>query len=1286
MAESVITVYLKFRREAGKVVESAIESVTQLGRAANKTSKALNNVGSSDEGLKRLDKSIEKIESRIDRLKARKASIFITLGDSAAKASNEVALIDAKLLKYNAALQVVTASTKKFKEVQNFVNAPAPKIKPATNLQAYSDIKKLNNEILVARRKLAVQQNADFKKQQRELERIRAKTELIKKENLGNDKALQKINGRLKGMNSAIKNSVGSLSSLAKIFAVVLAGLAIRGIVTQLRETSVAVAEIQTITDKTVESTKTLNDSLGEISRTYGTSFTTNAKALYQIISAGAQAGAQANDLLNVSIKAAIAGITDAETAADGLTTIINAWGIPFSHATEIADKLFTTVKLGKVTFDELSKFMFQVAPVASALGVSFDEVSASIIAITKQGTPGRVALTQVRQAMQGLIREIPALTKIFLDNGFASGKAALQTLGLAGTLKLIKTATNGNVAEMQKLIGSIEGLQGALALTSDQGIKFFSEGAQALADSAGAMEEAFQTVNETIDTKFNKALESGKTTLLAIGQATKEFIVTLVDGFESISESIRGFAEEYPKAFSGLSTVLAVAGAGFVSLIAIIKSFQIIKAIAAGFSALGVSIAGAAEVTGIFGIALRGLGAAITFIISKFFVITAVISAVIFAYNLFFDATEKVRSKAEELNKTLSDANGVSDASEKIKIYADVMAETRKEMDRIEKAIQAERIALTQSIKEFGESSVAAEKHRIKIQKLNKQHGELIKVLKKATSEFKSFQKQSDKTSKTPGFAGTIIDALIAIDAKVLDTKRRIEELKLKEATFSANGQSGDAALALKERTDLEGQLQKLESDRVKQSINLQELEAAKIKETVDAIKARIKLETQLGQAEVTLKVNDIQLKDADLRRQLQQRKITFTEYYDQVQKLTQEKLDARVSVVEQHASRLRKILSVLPDTSKTAQERRKLGAELIQVESQIQQAVAARLNDQIRKVTQVNEKLKQLANERFSIESRFSDITRQLQERDLTAREVVASRINRIEELQSQKRVAIRKGEFAQAKRIINQIVGLYQGLSGTISGKDDTKAVATEQDRAKVIREITALKKDLLGINDKNTEKLKAQKKAQQDSVEVLKQQLEEARKAVETSKIEFKIDDSDLQELYDEVNQVHQQVIKADLDNASVKQVEAELDKLTKDRVAHIKVSNSGGGQGFATGGYVRGKGTTTSDSIFAPWLSDREFVLPAKAVSHYGLDFLEKLRTMRLPRFATGGLVGSSTVSKTVNNFISDVGSGLRDSVDLNLNFGGNSFNLQGSRDVVNELTEALKRQQLMSPA
>jgi hypothetical protein len=69
-------------------------------------------------------------------------------------------------------------------------------------------------------------------------------------------------------------------------------------------------------------------------------------------------------------------------------------------------------------------------------------------------------------------------------------------------------------------------------------------------------------------------------------------------------------------------------------------------------------------------------------------------------------------------------------------------------------------------------------------------------------------------------------------------------------------------------------------------------------------------------------------------------------------------------------------------------------------------------------------------------------------------------------------------------------------------------------------------------------------------------------------------------------------------------------------------------------GFATGGYVSGTGTGTSDSIFAK-LSNGEYVMNAKATSAYGADFMNALNQQRVTFAQPQTLAQNSNNSPTM---------------------------------------------------
>ena len=126
-------------------------------------------------------------------------------------------------------------------------------------------------------------------------------------------------------------------------------------------------------------------------------------------------------------------------------------------------------------------------------------------------------------------------------------------------------------------------------------------------------------------------------------------------------------------------------------------------------------------------------------------------------------------------------------------------------------------------------------------------------------------------------------------------------------------------------------------------------------------------------------------------------------------------------------------------------------------------------------------------------------------------------------------------------------------------------------------------------------------------------------------------------------------------------------------------------------GYARGGPIRGRGTATSDSVLL-WGSRGEFMQPARAVAHYGLAFMEAVRTLRLPipRLATGGLIdglSSALMSPLAPSLAMPQPAAVATSPSriLNLTVGKETFSgLAADEDTMERLTRFAVRQQLRS--
>ena len=255
-----------------------------------------------------------------------------------------------------------------------------------------------------------------------------------------------------------------------------------------------------------------------DLSNEFGVAQETLTGGLYQAISAGVPRD-NALEFMRVASQAAIGGVTDTETAVDGLSTVINAFGLEASDAQAVSDSLFTAVKGGKTDFKQLSDSLFNVAPAAAAAGVGFDEVNAAVATLTAGGTPTSVATTQIRAALTGLQKPSKDLDAIFQDLGYNNAQLAIESEGLGFALDAVKDASKGNNGELQRLLGSSEAVAAANVLAGTGAEKFAQE-LKNQKDAAGATADAFDVVNDSAQRQWEIFKERLRNGALGVAQA----------------------------------------------------------------------------------------------------------------------------------------------------------------------------------------------------------------------------------------------------------------------------------------------------------------------------------------------------------------------------------------------------------------------------------------------------------------------------------------------------------------------------------------------------------------------------------------------------------------------------------------------------------------------------------------------------------------------------------------------------------------------------------------------
>lgn len=341
------------------------------------------------------------------------------------------------------------------------------------------------------------------------------------------NKQMTRLTGSTETLGKGFTKLRGLAQTMLPVASVAAAGLAFKKLAKDVyafsNDFSKAMREVQTISTAVQNNFKGISEEIINMAATGPDNAIKLAQAYYQVVSAGYD-GAEGLKVLEVSSKAATAGITDTKTAADGITTVLNAWGKSFTEAEAVADAMFKTVEKGKTTFPELASSMAQVAPIASTLKIPFEEIMALTASLTKQGTPTAEAMTQIRSALVGLSKELGG-------DIFQKGKTVQQVF------EDVAKSAGYSIEELAKVTGRIEGASAILATTGEKA-KAAAEDLEAIGDSAKSMSTAYRTMLQEADNQWSMVHNKWQRELKSLGGELKNASLGWAQFFNAVMAS----------------------------------------------------------------------------------------------------------------------------------------------------------------------------------------------------------------------------------------------------------------------------------------------------------------------------------------------------------------------------------------------------------------------------------------------------------------------------------------------------------------------------------------------------------------------------------------------------------------------------------------------------------------------------------------------------------------------------------------------------------------------------
>jgi TP901 family phage tail tape measure protein len=294
-----------------------------------------------------------------------------------------------------------------------------------------------------------------------------------------------------------------------------------------------------------------------------GSTFEDLQDGAYQVVSAFG-AAADTSGILEVSVKAAKAGMATTTDAVNLLSAVTKGYGDTSLEAIQkVSDLSFMTVKLGQTDFPQLAASMGKVVPLAAAMKISQEELFGSMATLT--GVTGKAAevTTQLRATVQGFMKPNKQMREQLDKLGFSTGAAMLEQLGFKGSLDALSESVGGNSTQFARMFKSVEAGAAVLALTGGQAENFAAK-IKAMGEVTGATDKAFSAFTDDLEFMEKQTTQSLEVFKKSVG----DFLLPIAKAWEKIKLGI----------YSTLNSIFNFVVNNFINpVIQIIKPFAIL-------------------------------------------------------------------------------------------------------------------------------------------------------------------------------------------------------------------------------------------------------------------------------------------------------------------------------------------------------------------------------------------------------------------------------------------------------------------------------------------------------------------------------------------------------------------------------------------------------------------------------------------------------------------------------------------------------------------------------------
>lgn len=370
-----------------------------------------------------------------------------------------------------------------------------------------------------------------------------------------------------------------------------------------------SIAKVYTLADESVVSQSEMKDQIVSIAAEYGQAATDIGDAVYNALSAGVDT-ANAVDFVRQSTQLSIAGFTDAATAVDVLTTVLNAYQLSADQTEAVASKLVKTQDLGKVSVDQLGKVLGRIIPTAAAYGVNLDNIASAYALMTSNGGRAEESTTNLVAMLNELADNGSNVAEI-LQNETGQSFDELMASGssLGDVLDILGETVGGNSREFKNLWSSVSAGSAAQTLFNASSEKFNST-LNVMANSSGSVAANYQKMAATSEFASQRVQVAAQNLKIAVGDQLNPALTKLKSAGADVLNVAADWVSQHPAVVSAVTGLVAALSALATGLSAI----MVAKAAAKAMEALNIALLGNPAVLIATGVVALG-AALVTFV-----------------------------------------------------------------------------------------------------------------------------------------------------------------------------------------------------------------------------------------------------------------------------------------------------------------------------------------------------------------------------------------------------------------------------------------------------------------------------------------------------------------------------------------------------------------------------------------------------------------------------------------------------------------------------------------------